>query len=86
MTILLLSEALAQSDNWAAPLAQFGVLGVILMWFMFRTEGRLMAIEKSCDRLAKAILLQVATDPHVHSATKEQARSLMAEIEQKTSP
>jgi len=74
----------AQVDTVAAQLTQFGVLGIVLGWFMFRTEGRLKNIEASCDRLANAILLKIVTDPYVHDETKKRAHSLMAEIEKKT--
>ncbi len=79
-------QHLAQIEGIAGQLTQFGVLGIVLAWFMFRTEGRLRNIEMSCDRLANAILLQVVTDPYVHDETKKRARSLMAEIEKKTPP
>lgn len=73
---------LAQTE-WAAPLAPYGLAGVVLAWFMFRTEGRLEKIEKSGDRVAKAILLLVVRDSQVNGATKEQATNLLDEIEDK---
>jgi hypothetical protein len=76
-------EHIAQIEGLAAQLTQFGALGVVLAWFMFRTEGRLRNIEVSCDRLANAILLQVVSDPYVHDETKKRAKSLMAEIDKK---
>lgn len=75
--------ALAQIDGFAAQLTQFGVLGVVLAWFMFRTEARLKAIERTIDLLSNSILLKIISDEYINQATKERAKSLIAEIEQK---
>jgi hypothetical protein len=61
-------------------LLQFGAGGFVLLWFMFRCEPRLRAMEKSMDRLAKAILLKIISYSDNHTQ-KEEAESLLKEME-----
>lgn len=82
---LLVLIAQVIPDGWAASITQFGVGGVVLAWFMFRTENRLSAIERSCDRMTRAMLITVMNDPHAHPSGKDQAREIMSEIEKKVS-
>lgn len=43
--------------DWLMPLLQFGGVGVCLIWFMFRSEPRLRAIESSIDRICRALIV-----------------------------
>lgn len=70
----------AVSPDWIAPLLQFGIGGGVLVWFMFRSEPRLKAIEQAIDRMSRSVLLLIVTfGSTVH---KEQAKSIEEEINQ----
>lgn len=43
--------------EWLMPLLQFGGVGVCLIWFMFRSEPRLRAIEAAIDRITRALIV-----------------------------
>lgn len=65
---------LANADptaNLFAPLIGQGVTGVMLVWFMFRNETRLKALENSQDQTSHALFaLLVKLDPD-NTALKE---------------
>jgi hypothetical protein len=45
--------------DWVAFIAQTGVAGAVLVWFMFRTEGILKRNIDSIDRLSRSMLLMI---------------------------
>lgn len=54
----MISTAIDQNPmDWISPLLQFGGVGVCLIWFMFRSEPRLRAIESSIDRSTRSMIL-----------------------------
>lgn len=70
----------AASPDWIGPILQFGVGGGVLIWFMFRCEPRLKAVESAIDRMARSVLLLVIT---LGSApAKEQAQAINREIDE----
>lgn len=72
--------AQAASQDWIPPVLQFGIGGGVLVWFMFRSEPRLKAIEQAIDRLNRAVLLLIVTfGGNVH---REQAKAIEEEIDE----
>lgn len=69
------------TPDWTALLVQGGIAGIVLGWFMWRTEGRLKCIENAVDRMAKANLLLVISLKQANDAAKSEANSLLREIE-----
>ncbi len=77
--------------DWISPLLQFGGVGVCLVWFMFRSEPRLRAIEAAIDRVTRAlIVLSIAIGNalealkwHAANSIKTQAESIGHELEDK---
>lgn len=69
--------------DWLMPLLQFGGVGVCLIWFMFRSEPRLRAIEAAIDRAARAmIVLSIAIADMLGSkAIKLQAEPIQKELD-----
>lgn len=63
-------------------IASQGVLGVILAWFMLRTEIRLKAIEDAIVRQGKIDLLRMASSPHVAPELKDVAKDVLREIDE----
>ena len=61
-------------------LIQTGVAGILLWWFMNRTEHRLDGLERSIDRLTRTQLLALLADANAGEAIKTQARALLAEL------
>lgn len=64
-----------------SPILQFGAVGACLVWFMFRSEPRLRAIEAAIDRMARSILLLVIALPTSNQTTKEQAKGIQQELD-----
>lgn len=58
-----------------------GVAGVILGYYLWRLEPRLVAIEHAIARQGKIDLLRLAASPHVATELKEAARSIIEEID-----
>lgn len=77
---MTLADATA-STEWISPILQLGGIGGCLVWFMFRSEPRLRAIEASIDRMARAILLLVVSLPQANSSTKQQAMDIGKELD-----
>ena len=70
-----------------AGLVQYGPLGIILAWLMFRVEDRLKEQVRSNDRVRQAInrlamahLLEVATREEAPPVVKQQATAMLDEI------
>lgn len=58
-----------------------GVAGIILGWHLFKTDGRLKAIEDALNVLAKADLVRLIASPHVAAEIKEEVTKLLREVE-----
>ena len=59
--------------------AQYGLLGVVLGWFMYRSEKRMEQIVKELRTLSQAMLLTAADDPTERAALKERLRREIAD-------
>ena len=55
--------------------------GVVLGWFMWRTEGRLKAIEHAIDRMARANLMLIIALHQANDTAKAEARAIVREID-----
>lgn len=60
--------------------ASAGVAGVVLLWFMTRSEKRLDRLEQALDRLARAQMLTLLARPDVEEVIKAQVRAILAEM------
>lgn len=74
--------AVTEGMEWVAPLIQTGAVGGVLIWFMFRCEPRLVAIEKAIDRMARSILLLVISSPLNPPQIKNQGEAINAELDE----
>jgi len=68
------------ADPLLGSLINFGALGIVLAWFMFRTEGKLERIERALNRLARAELISTLSRPDVDEPVKRQARRALQEL------
>lgn len=66
---------------WWMPLANMGGIGVMLIWFMFRHEPRMKAVEAAIDRSSRTDLLRLIASPHVSPDVKDEATAIMREID-----
>lgn len=62
-------------------LVQYGPMGVVLAWFLFRTENRLGGIERALDRVSRAQMLDLVSRPETPPAVRRQAERLLKEVE-----
>lgn len=69
---------LAQVDT--STVAQYGLPGIVLAWFMLRAEKRLGSIEDIVRDLTKSILLDVVSRPDASHSVREEAEKLMDKI------
>ena len=69
------------SAPWWAPVVNMGAIGCVLLWFMLRMEPRMKALEAAQDRSNRTDLLRLAASPHVIPELKEEAASIMREID-----
>lgn len=72
---------LAQVEGWAMPLVQLGVSGVVLLWFMFRCEGRMNDLKDAMEMLTKAHLLSVIANQESSKAVRDQAEQIIRDLE-----
>ncbi len=90
--MIVIIAALAQVASDFGPLAQFGVLGIVLGWFMFRAEklittgatamnSELAKLASRIDGLTRAMLMDLVNRDSVGIHTKAQAREMIADIE-----
>lgn len=77
---MMIAQAATNAD-WITPLIQLGGVGVVLLWFMFKSEPRLRGIEASIDRMSRSIMLLVGSLPSANPAQKVQAEGLIREID-----
>jgi hypothetical protein len=61
-------------------LAPAGVAGVVLGWFMLRSDGRMDRVERALDRLTRAQMLTLLSRPEVEETVKVQARAVLNEM------
>lgn len=76
---LLLQAGMPSGADWS-PLVNLGAVGIVLGWFMFRSEPRLKAIEKATDRQTRAMLLLTLSIPNVSESTKQLSEEIINEI------
>lgn len=62
-------------------LVQYGPMGVVLAWFLLRTETRLAAIERALDRMSRVQLLDLVSRTETTPVVKLQAQQLLKEVE-----
>lgn len=60
--------------------ALLGLIGSIIGWLLVRFEKRQTSLEKSVDRLAKSILLQMVGMGMLNSTVRTQAQDLLDEV------
>lgn len=71
------------AGEFAPVLLQTGLAGAMLLWFALDNSKRMKSQERSIDRLAKAILLQMVGMGMLNSTVRTQAQELLDEVNQK---
>lgn len=64
-------------------LFQYGALGLMCAWFMFKITPELEEVHNSLDRFSRALMLSLSQRHDVTAAVKEQAHEILAEIDAK---
>ncbi len=68
------------STEFMAPLLQAGIPGVVLAWFMIRSEARFRGMEKAVNRMSRSVLLLVVSMDSSNHAVRAEANELLEEI------
>jgi hypothetical protein len=75
------SEPMMAGFNPWVSLTNIGAVGAVLIWFMFRAEPRLKAIEKATDRQTRAMILLTLNMPSTSARLQELGKEIVQEIE-----
>lgn len=62
-------------------LANFGAIGVVLAWVLWRIEPQLRQLERAVDRLTRAQMLTLLALPEVEEPIKRQAQTVLRELD-----
>lgn len=62
------------------PLLNFGAIGSVLAWMLWRSDARMGSIERALDRLTRAQMLTLIARPDVDDHVKRQARAVLREL------
>lgn len=79
-----MAAVIAQVAADTQPLAQYGLLGAVLAWFMFhgsKLAGEIRSLAHRIDGLTKAMLMDMVNRDNVGFHTKQAARDSIARIE-----
>ncbi len=66
-----------------APLANIGAVGLILGYVLWQISPRLERIERAIDMNSRSLLLDIVSRTDVSDVMKDQARSMIRQIETK---
>jgi hypothetical protein len=72
----------SEVDSFApwAPLINMGGVGAVLVWFLWKADPRMRAIESSVDRNTQAILILLLEIDRTSPQAKEQAQAVLTAI------
>lgn len=68
-------------NELALAITNFGALGIIAGWLMFRFERRIERIEASVDRVSRALMLELVGREATSPMVRRQAQQLLAELD-----
>lgn len=71
-------SVLAQINLDPSILIQYGVLGIVLLWFMFRLEKKLDRHTSVINDLVESIALDVISRDHVSEHVKGRAEGILS--------
>ena len=80
--LLAIAFQLAAEGFDLAPLFNTGGAVAVLAFVLFRLEPRLRGIEKSNDRMTRALLVVTMSLKHLDDLHHEQAQKILDEIEE----
>lgn len=85
LLVVLLAETTAAAgnvltDKWG-PLINLGAIGVVLFWFLWKTEPRLRRIEDAIDANSRTVLIAVMAMESVPDFVKTQAAEQLKKLD-----
>ena len=80
MTLVWAFQSVAQTPSDFGALVNLGAVGIVLAWFMWRTEPRLERIERAMDRFTRAQLIEALYRPGSDESAKRMARQMLREM------
>lgn len=73
-------ETLPLPDSPWAQLGQYGLLGIVLAWLMFRNEKQLSELRRNMETLSRSMLLLTISIPHADAVVKDQATIMLKQL------
>jgi hypothetical protein len=68
------------SLDLVGPLLQTGIPGVVLAWFMLRSETRFRGMERAVNRMSRSVLLLVVALNTSNEAMRAEADKMLARM------
>lgn len=62
-------------------LVNYGALGVVLAWHLWRTDQRLDRLEQALERWARVQLLSILARHDIETSVRERAKSMLVELD-----
>ena len=69
-----------------SPILNVGAVGAVLLWFLWKAEPRMAAIESAVNRLARAVMLATIGNEQISTEVRRQAELLLAELDEHERP
>lgn len=73
--------AQAVAFDWSS-LAEYGIIGVVLGWFLWKAEPRMRSMEAAIDRMTRGNMIMLMEIQRTTPEGKRQAQALIEEINQ----
>lgn len=72
--------AQAVAFDWGS-LAEYGIIGVVLGWFLWKAEPRMRSMEAAIDRMTRGNMVMLMEIQRTTHEGKRQAQALIDEID-----
>jgi hypothetical protein len=61
-------------------LLNLGAVGLILAWFLLKSEPRMLGMEEAIDRNTRGVMLSLLAQEEVSAGIKRQAQAVLEEV------
>lgn len=79
--LMPLAQAAGVTSAELSPILNLGAVGAVLLWFMLRSEPRLVRVEEALNRMTRMLGHTIVSMENVDEAVKRQAKSIVEELD-----